>query len=277
MDIVYFGTDVFLSCFEYLSKHHTVRALYTYHNDEDYFTEYMIVRKAKELGIPVIYEAVTLEQTKEYFKTGVSLYFSAEYDKIIDIPEDVPGFRGVNIHSSALPQGRGYYPIESAMDRDLPRTGVTMHKLKQRFDSGDIIAQRTFDITADMDSVDVYLTSAANALEMTKEVFADLDRAWNSACAPGGCESYWKRPKDENLALSHDMCIKEALEVFRRYNGMTEAAINGKTYFVRSVMGGKAVLPKDVVWVSDSLVLYTVRDGHLRLNVKTNKKSGSSR
>ena len=38
MKVVYFGSDVFLSCFEYFVEKHQVLALYTYHNDEDYFT-----------------------------------------------------------------------------------------------------------------------------------------------------------------------------------------------------------------------------------------------
>ena len=268
MDIIYFGTDVFYSCFDYLSKHHRIRELYTYHNDEDYFTEYEIVRRAKELGIPVHYEAVTPEQTKAYFKDGVSVYFSAEYDRIIDIPEDLPEFRGINIHSSALPEGRGYYPIESAMERDLPRTGVTAHKLMQRFDSGDILAQRRFDITPDMDSVDVYLTSAANALDMTKEIFSDFESAWNAASVQSGRGSYWKRTAREKLTLTHDMDVREALEIFRRYNGMTEAFINGRKYFVRSAVKGQAFLPKKEIRISDDLYLYAVRDGHVRLTVK---------
>lgn len=55
MKVVYFGSDVFLSCFEYFVEKHQVLALYTYHNDEDYFTEYAIVKRAEELGIPVHY------------------------------------------------------------------------------------------------------------------------------------------------------------------------------------------------------------------------------
>ena len=51
MKVVYFGSDVFLSCFEYFVEKHQVLALYTYHNDEDYFTEYAIVKRAEELGI----------------------------------------------------------------------------------------------------------------------------------------------------------------------------------------------------------------------------------
>lgn len=47
------------------------------------------------------------------------------------------------------------------MERELSCTGVTMHKVAQRLDGGDVLAQHTIDITADTDSIDVYLQSAA--------------------------------------------------------------------------------------------------------------------
>ena len=162
MKVVYFGSDVFLSCFEYFVEKHQVLALYTYHNDEDYFTEYAIVRRAGELGIPVHYEAISPEEIRRYFtEEGCELFFIAEYDRILALPEELPAFRGINTHSSLLPQGRSYYPIEGAMERELSCTGVTMHKVAQRLDGGDVLAQHTIDITADTDSIDVYLQSAA--------------------------------------------------------------------------------------------------------------------
>ena len=120
MKVVYFGSDVFLSCFEYFVEKHQVLALYTYHNDEDYFTEYAIVKRAGELGIPVHYEAISPEEIRRYFtEEGCELFFIAEYDRILTLPEELPAFRGINTHSSLLPQGRSYYPIEGAMEREL--------------------------------------------------------------------------------------------------------------------------------------------------------------
>ena len=104
MKVVYFGSDVFLSCFEYFVEKHQVLALYTYHNDEDYFTEYAIVRRAGELGIPVHYEAISPEEIRRYFtEEGCELFFIAEYDRILTLPEELPAFRGINTHSSLLP------------------------------------------------------------------------------------------------------------------------------------------------------------------------------
>ena len=92
MKVVYFGSDVFLSCFEYFVEKHQVLALYTYHNDEDYFTEYAIVKRAGELGIPVHYEAISPEEIRRYFtEEGCELSFIAEYDRILTLPEDFSG------------------------------------------------------------------------------------------------------------------------------------------------------------------------------------------
>ena len=64
------------------------------------------------------------------------------------------------------------------MERGLLRTGVTMHKVVRRLDGGDILAQRTIDVTDDLDSVDIYLRCAAYAREMVEDVIEHLDARW---------------------------------------------------------------------------------------------------
>ena len=268
MKIVYFGSDVFLSCFEYLLEKHQVLALYTYHNDEDYFTEYAIVQRARELGIPVHYESITPEEITRYFTDeGCDLFFIAEYDRILTLPEDLPGFRGINTHSSLLPQGRSYYPIEGAMERDLPRTGVTMHKVAQRLDGGDILAQRTIDVTGEVDSVDIYLRCAAYAREMAEDIMEHFDDRWAAGRPQTEKCPYWKRPASELLTLHRDMSREEALTVFRKYNSMTQVKLDGRWFYVTDITGGTGPLYRAVQYLSPTRVLYRVRDGHLRLHV----------
>lgn len=268
MKVVYFGSDVFLSCFEYFVQAHQVLALYTYHNDEDYFTEYAIVKRAKELGIPVHYELITPEEIRRYFtEDGCELLFLAEYDRILTLPADLPDFRGVNIHSSLLPQGRSYYPIEAAMERGLPRTGVTMHKLAQRLDKGDILAQRAIEITPDMDSVDIYLRGAAHAREMAEDLTKHLDAYWAAARPQEGGQPYWKRPASELLTLHHEMSRADALSVFRKYNAMTQAELDGAWFYVTSVTASAEPLGCELRRLSPTRALYRVKDGHLRLHI----------
>ena len=268
MKLVYFGSDVFLSCFEYFAAKHEILALYTYHNSEDYFTEYAITARARQLGIPVHYESVTPQHIAHFFREeGCEMIFSAEYDRRLPIPEDLPEFRGINVHSSLLPQGRSYYPIEAAMQRGLPRSGVTMHKLAQRLDCGDILTQREFMITPDMDSVDVYMRCAAYAREMVENVVDRLDACWSNAAPQTQRLPYWRRPDDALLTLTHAMSRAEAFTVFRKYNSMTQLYISEKWYYVTDMAAGVAPTDTNERFLSDSRLIYRVRDGHLRLHI----------
>lgn len=269
MKIVYFGSDVFLPCFTYFLQKHQILALYTYHNDEDYFTEYAIVKLARERGIPVHYEAITPEEIVRYFtEEGCELFFLAEYDRILTLPEAFSAFRGINTHSSLLPQGRSYYPIEGAMERDLTRTGVTMHKVAQRLDGGDVLAQRAIDVTDEMDSVDIYLRCAAAAREMVEDLVDHLEERWAAGLPQTGKYPYWKRPADPLLTLSHAMRRSEALAMFRKYNAMTQVELGGAWYYVTAVMTGTGPLYRDVQYLSPTRVLYRAADGHLRLQLQ---------
>ncbi len=271
MKIVYFGSDVFMPCFDYLADNHEVLALYTYHNDEDYFTEHNIVRKAENLGIPVHYESIDRKTIQEYLDMGCELFIAAEYDRIIDVPDD-PDFPAINIHSSLLPDGRSYYPIEAAMGMELKETGVTIHKMTKNVDNGDIIAQKRLRIVPEMDSVDIYMKNSKNALYLLKDVLADFPKAWREAVPQGEKTPYWKRPATELLTLNHDMTREEARQVFRKFNSMTEVILGGGKYFVRAIMGGEEKLVRSELYIFDDLWLYAVKNGHLRLTVCRKKQ-----
>ena len=268
MEIVYFGSDVFLSCFDYLVRRHHILALYTYHNEEDYFTEFAIVRRARALGIPVHYESITPERIVRYFtQEGCELFFLAEYNRILPLPEGLDSFRGINTHSSLLPQGRSYYPIEGAMERELPVTGVTMHKLAASLDAGEILAQREVPVTPEADSVDIYLRCAAHAREMLAEILADLEGAWSRGVPQRERLPYWKRPARPLLTLEHGLTRARADQIFRAYNSMTQVLLDGRWYYVTALLTGSAPLPADARQLAEDRWLYRVADGHLRLHV----------
>ena len=277
MNIVYFGTDVFLESFRYIADHHHILKLFTYHNDEDFFTEYGIIKEAESRGIPYSYEQITKEEIKSFFlEKECDLFFIAEYSSILDIPDDLPSFRGINIHSSLLPVGRSYYPIECAMERDCSQIGVTMHKLISKLDAGDILFQKSIENSPEIDSIDVYLRFGAFVLEMTKKLFADPKAVFNAGIPQKEHLPYWKRPATELLTLSHEMTYEEAKSVYRKFNSMTEVVLNGTRYFVKAMMYGKTDLPKNEWILSDTLALYGIRDGHLRLVIHPSESNHSN-
>ena len=273
MKIVYFGTDVFLPCFRYLAEREEILALYTYHNDEDYFAEHLTVREARALGIPVTYGRISEDRVRRYFeKEGCDLFFSAEYGYIIPVPAGLESFRGVNVHSSRLPEGRGYYPSGCAMERGLGRTGVTMHKIVSETDAGDVLFQESIAITPEMDSVDVYLESSRRALEMTKRLFADFKGRWNAARPQERLGERWAKPGKGKRTVGHGMTIAEALATHRRFNLMTLVCLGGRLHRIVSIESGRAALPEPEIEIAPGRFLYGTADGHLRLTVLPGKE-----
>ena len=270
--LVYFGTDVFFDCFLRLAEEAEILALYTYHNDEDYFTEYRIVKEAARRGIPVHYGRIPEARVRRYFQEeGCDFFFSAEYGYIIPVPEDLGIFRGVNVHSSYLPEGRGYYPIEGALERGLDATGVTMHSLAPVFDNGDILFQEPIALSSSVDSVDVYLKSAAAALKMTERLIADFDGCWARCTRQRALPPAWAKPPEAKRLLTHALTLDEAREIFRRYNKMTLVELGGERAFVTSLSAGSAPLSVPEIPVAGGHWLYRVSDGHLRLTTLVGK------
>lgn len=61
----------------------------------------------------------------------------------------IPAFGCINIHAALLPQYRGANPIQWAILNSETETGVTMHWMTDKFDKGDIIAQRRVPVYID--------------------------------------------------------------------------------------------------------------------------------
>src|SRR6266536_61402 len=59
----------------------------------------------------------------------------------------LPRFGGLNVHTSLLPKYRGAAPIQWAILNDEPETGVTIMKMDEGLDTGDLLASQSIPIT----------------------------------------------------------------------------------------------------------------------------------
>lgn len=263
MKIVYFGTDVYLDLFRHLLEHHTILSLYTYHQAEDYFSDREIVMLAEKHGIPFTYDPITKEEEQRFIREGCSLFLSAEYDRLIPVLPEEEGFRGVNLHCALLPEGRSYCPVECAMARGLTKTGVTLHKLASRFDSGDIILQRRIPILDRYDSIDLTIECGRMGKELVLEFLADPDRLWRNAYPQKELRPIWYLPPKEERIITHDLTVKEAKRRFRIFNRMVRLQIGGEEFNPEFFETGAAVFGPRVIYAQD-VVIYGLRDGHIR-------------
>ena len=66
------------------------------------------------------------------------------------LPKDITdSYHCINIHTSLLPKFRGASPIQAALLNHDKETGVTLMKVNEKMDSGDIISQLKTDILTD--------------------------------------------------------------------------------------------------------------------------------
>jgi methionyl-tRNA formyltransferase len=65
---------------------------------------------------------------------------------------EVPSVGAINVHPSLLPKYRGPAPIQWAVRNGEPETGVTIIKMSERMDAGDILYQERYQIGASEDA-----------------------------------------------------------------------------------------------------------------------------
>lgn len=210
MRIVYFGFDLFASCFEAVvnTKGVEVMALYTFPTDNVFEFNSEVVAIAKAHNIPVHYEKITREALQEYFDNGCDFTLSAGYIHKIPIL-DKPKFKGVNVHPALLPIGRGAWPYPCTILKGLKKDGVTLHKLEEGFDTGDILLQKSYKVSSRETLDTLTKKSQKLAVKLVKKMLTQFDSLWNNA-TPQTKGEYWAEPTDKDRTITRDMDVSEA-------------------------------------------------------------------
>ncbi len=104
---------------------------------------------AENLGLPV-YQPYKLNRENldtVLHENNVDLIVVAAYGKIL--PKwllDFPKYKAINVHASLLPRWRGASPIQAAILYGDRETGVTIMKMDEGLDTGDILSQASLEI-----------------------------------------------------------------------------------------------------------------------------------
>lgn len=217
MKIVYFGFDLFYDCFKRVVEDPNVEvmALYTFPTDDKFEFNREVTALAKSHGIPVHLEKITPEALEDYFNHGCEFTLSAGYIHKIPVLKRAD-FKGVNIHPALLPVGRGAWPFPCTILRRLEESGVTIHKITDRFDEGDILLQRACEVAADETLDTLTLKCQTLAAEMMDDLVANFDALWNDA-TPQGEGEYWAEPTDADRTITPDMSDEEKDRILRAF------------------------------------------------------------
>lgn len=131
--------------------------------------------RARELGIKE-YDLVDLYEVEDL------MFLSTEFDRLIKT-ELFKTKRLYNIHFSLLPAYKGMYTSAIPILNGEKSAGVTLHKIDDGIDTGDIIAQKEFDLPDTYNCRDLYLAYIKNGTELILDNIETLLRN-QETCVP---------------------------------------------------------------------------------------------
>jgi methionyl-tRNA formyltransferase len=222
MRVAYFGNDIFLDCFRYLANGGRFRVLKLFsvaYGEQEHDFAHSTRRLALGAGIPVQATPALPGDLEALDQQGCEAIISAGY------AHKIPPWRGgairygVNVHPSLLPRGAGPMPLPWAILKGLQRTGVTIHKLDDTWDGGDLLLQESFPLSGRENVEDLLVRSQGLGLKLLERFLLDPDACWQRAVpqSPGDRE-YWPRltPEDCNIDWTWELeKIGRYLRIYR--------------------------------------------------------------
>lgn len=227
MNILYFGFDMFAPCLEFLlaQKNVNVMKIYSFESDGYFDFNDKVKSIAEKNNIKFSLEKITKDELLLQKEKGVDLIFCAGYAYRIPV-ESVPDVKAVNVHPSMLPNGRGPWPLPWVILNDEKTTGVTIHKLNERFDEGDIIIQRSFPVSEKENYFSLEAKMTDVSLKLTKELFENFDFLYSNGKKQ--CKGEYLAEPGDNMRTIYDDTPSEQREKILRAFGEDYVIYGGK-------------------------------------------------
>jgi methionyl-tRNA formyltransferase len=185
----------------------------------------------------------------------------------------LPRLGALNVHPSLLPDNRGPDPLFWAFWRGDEVTGVTIHLMDERFDTGPILAQQGEPVP---DSITEAALEARLATLGGELLVQSLDALADGSARP--------RPQDEAQATSFPWPSSEdyivtpnwsARRAYRFLTGVaqrstpTRIALDGATFVIGAALGYEAQARLDAPWrLEDDLLTARLTHGVLRATIQ---------
>lgn len=209
MRIAYCGYDFFSSCLQMLieNRHDVIKVFTVPENNFLVYNDY-IKEICNQQKIDFSYEKVSQETLQQLNAQGCELLLTAAYSHIIPSLSNT-NIKGINIHPSLLPVGRGPWPIPWTIIKQLKATGITIHKLSTNIDGGAILAQEPVARLENDNLESLNCKLQRQAKETLFRVMNQFQSYWDNATEQPSDGEYWKLPDKQDFTVSWSMSAKE--------------------------------------------------------------------
>jgi len=223
MKIIFFGSDEFgIPSLNELKKNFDLLAVVTAPDKPKgrglKLLPTPVKKWAEENGIPVftpeIFDDDFISRLKSFNPDLIVLisYGKKLPPEIIEIPE----LCSINIHPSLLPKYRGAAPIEWALINGEKETGITVIKMSEKIDTGEIILQKKFPVFSDDDAISLKRRLSNASGEILIDAIEKIKKGEKGRKQEGEL-SYARKLKKEDGKI---IWKKKAIEVYNLIRGV---------------------------------------------------------
>jgi methionyl-tRNA formyltransferase len=233
MKIAYFGYNPFSSCLAVFTQtQYNFEAIFTgrpsAHSDQ-------IIDFAYKHAIPLYFEKPTATQMQSLVNDGVELFFSAEYPWKIPLPNNLK--YAINVHPTMLPEGRGQTPLPTLILEQSKHAGVTLHKLSDEFDRGDILLQHPISLDEHENFDSLSNKVSVKTSELLGYLLSDLASYYQRSKAQES-GSDWPKLKRAQQTLDWQRPTHEVLKIIRAFGSLgTYADIQNHHFIITQASG----------------------------------------
>ncbi len=126
----------------------------------------------------------------------------------------------INIHPSILPRYRGVDPIFWQLRNGETNTGVTLHQVTQKIDSGDILSVSQVQYPAGFRFKKIQQILLERAIDCLQQLLATPRSSWSINPQDPGKATWNQAPIDSDFSFTTDISAETAFNFTRAYSGM---------------------------------------------------------
>jgi len=229
---------------------------------------------AEEHKIPCVsqktFKTNRLKLLENTFK-NINLIFSQGYQyRITEDVINVNSLKIINFHQSLLPEYAGRHPLNWVIVNGERKTGITFHYVRNNFDDGEIILQKSIEISKDDNVVTLYNKTIRDGTSLINDVIQlAYDRDFTPRKQDLSKRTYFPPRKSEDGEITREDLIEDIKNKIRALATPYPGAfikIDGKEFVLEKVKDVKDTRKYKNVEFADKIngsVIIRAKDGLL--------------
>jgi len=279
MNIIFSGTPEFAvpALEALLNSKHKVIAVYTQPDRPQGRGLKVTPSPIKQLAITYelpIYQPETLRDPQiiqQLHDLHPDLFIDVAYG--LFIPEEIlnlPRYGCINIHPSLLPRWRGASPVQAAILAGDKITGVSIIKINQEFDAGNILKQQEIPIENHDTAATLLQYLAKIGAELLLEVLTEIENGQVKEIAQNNAfNTYATKIKKEDAKIAWNISAQGIERMIRAYNPWPIAytTLSGETIRIweAKILPHENATPGTIVNIDKNGIDIATKNGILRV------------